>query len=184
VRDHVATMTDERPSDVLGGLPRTRPHRRSDKRATRPDQAKPAAAVSPEAVDAVQAAVAAGDSTVARPGAKPKPPVAAKVTKAKPAASARARPKPKAAGVGRPAKAPSASPAKSASASTARTAPTVAKPADAARAKIAAPPARPAKSRRNDVLTTAVQAAAELAEIGLTASARAIRRAVSRLPRP
>jgi hypothetical protein len=34
-----------------------------------------------------------------------------------------------------------------------------------------------------DILDTAVQAAAELAEIGLTVSARAIRRAVARLPR-
>jgi hypothetical protein len=34
------------------------------------------------------------------------------------------------------------------------------------------------------VIGTAVQAAAELAEIGLSMSARAIRRAVSRLPRP
>jgi hypothetical protein len=34
------------------------------------------------------------------------------------------------------------------------------------------------------VLETAVQAAAELAEIGLHAGARALRRAVSRLPRP
>jgi hypothetical protein len=34
------------------------------------------------------------------------------------------------------------------------------------------------------MLETAVQAAAELAEIGLHASARALRRAVSHLPRP
>jgi hypothetical protein len=164
-------MTDERPSDVLGGLPRTRTHRRSDKRAARPEKRKPAAAVTPQAVDAVQAAVAAGDCTVAKPAAKPKPSAAAK---AKPAGAARA--KPKAGGAARPTRGPSAS--------AAGTPPAVAKPADAARAKVAAPPAKPAKSRGNDVLTTAVQAAAELAEIGLTASARAIRRAVSRLPRP
>jgi hypothetical protein len=41
------------------------------------------------------------------------------------------------------------------------------------------PPARP-----HDPLATAVQAAAELAEIGLTVGARALRSAVSRLPRP
>ena len=34
VRDHVPTMIDDRPSKVLGALPRTRPHRRSQKRAT------------------------------------------------------------------------------------------------------------------------------------------------------
>jgi hypothetical protein len=35
-----------------------------------------------------------------------------------------------------------------------------------------------------DILGTAVHAAAELAEIGLSASARALRNAVARLPRP
>lgn len=35
-----------------------------------------------------------------------------------------------------------------------------------------------------DILRTAVQAAAELAEIGVTLSARMLRRTVSRLPRP
>jgi hypothetical protein len=36
----------------------------------------------------------------------------------------------------------------------------------------------------SDIVSTAVQAAAELAEIGLSVSARALRNAVSRLPRP
>jgi hypothetical protein len=40
------------------------------------------------------------------------------------------------------------------------------------------------QSGSTEVLGTAVQAAAELAEIGLSVSARALRRAVSRLPRP
>jgi hypothetical protein len=35
-----------------------------------------------------------------------------------------------------------------------------------------------------DILLTAVHAVAELAEIGLSASARAMRNAVARLPRP
>jgi hypothetical protein len=43
---------------------------------------------------------------------------------------------------------------------------------------------KPVPSTGADVLGTAVQAAAELAEIGLSVSARALRRAVSRLPRP
>ena len=45
----------------------------------------------------------------------------------------------------------------------------------------AAPP-EPAPNRR--ILGTAAQAAAEIAEIGLTASARALRNALARLPRP
>ncbi len=47
-----------------------------------------------------------------------------------------------------------------------------------ARGRKPVPPSPP------DVVGTAVQAAAELAEIGLSVSARALRRAVSRLPRP
>jgi hypothetical protein len=55
------------------------------------------------------------------------------------------------------------------------------------------PPAIPAKTpraipgaraTRSDVLGTAVQAAAELAEIGLTIGARTLRDALSRLPHP
>ncbi|MGI8505632.1 MAG: hypothetical protein ACR2MK_02300 [Solirubrobacteraceae bacterium] len=90
-------MSDERPPGVLGGLPRTRPHRRSAKRAA------------------------------AKPRADAKPP-----SPGNPAG--RAKPAP--------------------------------------RADTATP------------VATAVQAAAELAEIGLMASARALRGALSRLPRP
>jgi hypothetical protein len=51
-----------------------------------------------------------------------------------------------------------------------------------------AAPARPTPDRSvsdsHGPVETAVQAAAELAEIGLHVGARALRRAVSRLPRP
>jgi hypothetical protein len=43
---------------------------------------------------------------------------------------------------------------------------------------------RPEEPASRRLLGTAAQAAAELAEIGLTASARALRNAVARLPRP
>ncbi len=52
------------------------------------------------------------------------------------------------------------------------------------------PPTSPRESRPDDqttgrdILGIAAQAAAELAEIGLSASARALRNAVGRLPRP
>ncbi|MGH2884319.1 MAG: hypothetical protein ACRDPA_16770, partial [Solirubrobacteraceae bacterium] len=50
------------------------------------------------------------------------------------------------------------------------------------------PPTRreapPEESSGQHVLGTAAQAAAELAEIGLSVSARALRRVVDRLPRP
>jgi hypothetical protein len=51
----------------------------------------------------------------------------------------------------------------------------------------ASEPARPrsfSSASGAEILGTAVQAAAELAEIGLSAGARALRNAVSRLPRP
>jgi hypothetical protein len=120
-------MSNEPEPGVIGSLPRSRPHRRSDKRPA-PAGAKPAPT-------------------------KPKP----KPATAKPKATAA---KPKAAG---------------------------AKPrAAGAKPKPAAPkPVPPAPHDPSPgPLETAVQAAAELAEIGLHAGARALRRAVARLPRP
>ncbi len=96
-------------SEVLSGLPRSRPHRRSDKRPARPAGPQPASA---EGTD--------------------------------------------------PGGAPSA-------ATASRTAPA---------AEAVTPSPHPG------LLGTAVQAAAELAEIGLHAGARAIAGAVARLPRP
>jgi hypothetical protein len=113
VRDDVCSMSDEPPSKVLGALPRTRPHRRSDKRA--------APAGNPVGSDLRLTAGAGG-------GAKASPPPAAD-------------------------------------------------PPDSADAR------KPLPAGAN-VVGTAVQAAAELAEIGLSVSARALRGALSRLPRP
>ncbi|HEY3726097.1 MAG TPA: hypothetical protein VGL51_02915 [Solirubrobacteraceae bacterium] len=116
-------MSDERPPGVLGALPHTRPHRRSDKRPAQPRVA-----------EAVEAKPRTAKPRAAEP--RPAKPRAAKPRPAKPRATAP-----------RPAMPP--------------------------------PPAATAGP-----LGTAVQAAAELAEIGLTASARALRGALSRLPRP
>jgi hypothetical protein len=109
-----SVMSEPPPSDVLGALPRTRPQRRSPKRA-----GSPAATASPAAATPPAAAV---------------PPAAT----ASPAVAAVPPPRPE----------PSAAPAP------------------------------------RTLLGTAVQAAAELTEIGLSAGARALRGAVSRLPRP
>jgi hypothetical protein len=113
-------MSNEPEPGVIGSLPRSRPHRRSDKRPA-PAGAKPAPT-------------------------KPKP----KPATAKPKATAA---KPKA---------------------------TAAKPKPAAPKPVPPAPHDPSPGP----LETAVQAAAELAEIGLHAGARALRRAVARLPRP
>jgi hypothetical protein len=103
VRDHVKRMNDQRPDDVLGALPRRRPHRRSEKRPARPVRTRDTAAW--------------------------REPVSARPIRSHPARSS-------------------------------------------------------APAIGADILGTAVRAAAELAEIGLSAGARALRNAIARLPRP
>jgi hypothetical protein len=124
VRDHVEAMSDEKPPEILGGLPRTRPHRRSDKRAaTGPPGGKPAA----------KRSTSAGKRQGARGGGRSEPL--------------------------RQPKQPAGTPPKPAS-------------------RRPAPPSGP------EIVSTVVQAAAELVEIGLSAGARAVRDALGRLPRP
>jgi hypothetical protein len=149
-------MTDERHPGVLGSLPRTRPHRRSDKR---PAVAAPEPVVSPVEVTP-----------------EPKPAVA----KTRSTGTA----KPRAAGTAKPRASTNAKPRATVSPKA------TVKQADATpvgEAKSRRTPARqspPPPAPVPGAVETAVQAAAELAEIGLQASARALRRTLSRLPRP
>lgn len=158
-------MTDERPTDVLGSLPHTRPHRRSRRRADLPGEG---------------AAPGGGTGAPEREAA----PTAAEPRTAEPAAGPRATkpaPEPRTA---KPAAGPRATkPAAAAS------------PPRATRGRLAQPAQpdgipnlerhrKPVPVTGVEVVGTAVQAAAELAEIGLAVGARAIRRAVSRLPKP
>jgi translation initiation factor IF-3 len=198
--DDVLAVSEKPPADVLGALPRSRPHRRSEKRRARP-------------VD-VEAAVAAVESAAASQPEPAAPKKASAAPKEASAAPRKAGPAPKKAtpkSVVAPRKAgPSAKPgAASKAASTVRgEAPSkpaavpkppapAARPARATRAKprleqpaqpTGTPDARrpdhPLPGSRHDLLGTAVQAAAELAEIGLSVGARALRQAVSRLPKP
>jgi hypothetical protein len=149
VRDHLSAMTEPRPSQVLGGLPRSRPHRRSQRRP----------AVQPIPEPALARATTSEESTV-RPALQD---TKTKAGAANPAARATA-------GAANPA---------------ARATAGAANPAARATAVPLTPPVTPgAKATRTDVLGTAVQAAAELAEIGLTVGARTLRNALSRLPHP
>lgn len=126
-----AGMTDDREPEILGNLPRTRPHRRSDKRSS--------------------AGQANGRRTAASAKRSPNGTSAAR----KPAAAAsRARSQPL-----RQPKQPAGAP-----------------PAPSSR--------RPRPASGSEIASTLVQAAGELAEIGLSAGARAIRNALARLPRP
>jgi hypothetical protein len=153
----IEAMSEKRQPGVIGSLPSTRPHRRSGKRAT---PGSPAAATAP---------------TSARPTARAKPP-------AQPEATATLKPaaKPEATATLKP----------PATAKPARAKPAAARTQAAQRARTRAPspardPAPPAPAPTSPgALQTAVEAAAELTEIGLRASARALRVALSRLPKP
>jgi len=130
-------MTKDQPSDLLGQLPRTRPHRRSANRPARKVEASGAAA---EASGVAAKAPPQDRAKRSKPLAQPAQP------RGVPARPRARRPAP-------------------------------AKPA--AETSAGRPPSAPAP-----ILGTAVQAAAELAEIGVALSARALRRAIERLPRP
>jgi hypothetical protein len=211
-RSCTASMSEERHSDVLGGLPRTRPHRRSQKRAAQPtpppapapapapaDPAlTPDTGVSPDAgvtrdTAASQAAEVTPD-TVATPDPAVTPDTAAtprtksgaapmkrgsatkpRTADARKPKAAAARPKPTAAGTTKPSTAGAAH-----SRPDRLRQPAQPEGTPSARRRAI----RPAPPSGADVVGTAVKAAAELAEIGLSISARAIRGAVSRLPRP
>jgi hypothetical protein len=149
MRDHVMVMTEDRPSEVLGALPHTRPHRRSEKRAARPPGNGAVAA--PEVPKAPEVPPA------------PEMPEPAETPKAAKAVTAKPTPPRRRAAAGKP---------------------SLRQPAQPAGTPPVAGPRKPTPASRTAVLATAAQAAAELAEIGLTLSARVLRNAVSRLPRP
>ena len=108
--------------------------------------------------------------------AKAKPKAAA----AKPRAKAAAKPKPAAAAKPKPAAAAKPKPAASKPRAVRSGSPALkSKPA---RERPKPEPAKP--PGRTELVTTAVQAAGELAQIGLTLGGQAVKRAVRRLPKP
>ena len=143
-------MSDERPSEVLGGLSRTRPHRRSQKRAA---PAVAGADLVPTTADG------------ARTAPTPRPPLAAAPGPTKPAQRV-------------PAAAPGAT--KRATRSPSR----VRQPAQPPGTPPVPSVRRPTPAGGVDLIGSAVHVTAELAEIGISAGARALRGVVARLPRP
>jgi outer membrane biosynthesis protein TonB len=170
-------MPDRKPSsDVLGSLPRTRPQRRSSKRADAP-------------------VTAAADVTETKPTPKPKrapakPKTTAAATKPKPkrapakpkTTAAATKPKPKPA---RPKAAAAKKPATPRATATAAAQPA---PPTSPRTETQQQPSQPRRSIEppsgTDILQTAAQAAGDIASLGIEAGRRAVRGALSRLPRP
>jgi hypothetical protein len=145
--------------EVLTSLPRTRPVRRSAKRAERPQTA--AAATKPKSKPASSAA--AGGPKARKPAAKPR-------AAAPPRTTARAASRPVSADGAR------------ATAPRTRSAPRQTVPP----AGYASPPmpGEDGRSASADLLGTAVQAAGELAQIGFAVGRQALQSMLDRLPKP
>ena len=162
-------MADQKHSEVLGALPRSRPHRRSAKRPPRangsavetttatetapPKKAKRATTASPKATSPKAASPKATSPKATRRTATPSRPTS---KRSEPNAARRAKP---------------------------RTDPLRQPPQPRGIPSQPRSPVPPS-SHKPQVLGTVVQATAELTEIGLSLSARALRRVVGRLPRP
>jgi hypothetical protein len=155
-------LSDERPSDVLGALPHRRPQRRSAKRAAPAGRSGPSGTANGNAARPKRATASAERTTA-------------------PAKRAPATPRSRGA---RPATPQRSAPA-TATRATPRRPERLHQPAQPAGGPPTPPRAgEPDQTTGRDILGIAAQAAAELAEIGLSVSARALRNAVSRLPRP
>jgi hypothetical protein len=169
---------------VLGSLRSTRPERiGGDRRAAARSRTSATTALADEAARAKPAATKPSKpgptKAEAKAAKKPKPakakpskPAATTSSAAKPAKVSKAKAKPKAAKAKPPAKAAKVKPVKR----------VVPKPAATSR------PQPPLESdggppRGAEIVTTAVQAAGELAQIGVTVGGQMLRRAARRLPR-
>ncbi len=158
---------------MLTSLPRTRPVRRSAKRGDRPAidgaaraSAKPVSARKPRAAKAAA-------------GAAPAKPAAAPRARSRPGSTAGAKPKPTAARTARP----RAAAPPTAGAERPRVPPQRKVPA----AGYATPDPRagePHATAGAELISTSIQAAAELAQIGLTVGRQTLRSMLDRLPKP
>jgi hypothetical protein len=163
-------VADRQDSDreVLTSLPRSRPVRRSAKRAARPDAANGAEATAKRAAKAP------------RPAAEPRAKAAPKTTAARRPASARTPRPVAAAGERRPT---AARTARAAASADERAAPRRKIPP----AGYAAPTPHAHDDRvaaSADLVGTAVQAAGELAQIGFAVGRQALQSMLDRLPKP
>jgi DNA-binding protein HU-beta len=169
------------------------PRRQAGSAVRKPQgQARTAQAKSRSARSATAKFRSAEPATAKRAAAKPKSRSVGAVTPKRPAATGRSAPTAGAATIARAATtgrtAPTARAAttgRTARTTRAATAPAASDDRSSTPAHALRSPAIPeAMATRPDALGTAVQAAAELAEIGLTVWARTLRNALSHLPRP
>ena len=145
---------------VLGSLPATRATRVGGDRPRRPVATPTAAAPTPAPAPKPKAAA----KPKPKAAAKPKPKAAAKP---KPAAGPRAAPQPARPHRPRPVRAG---------------APALEEPTERARSEASEPRSSPPAG--TELVATAIQAAGELAQIGLTVGGQVLKRAVKRLPKP
>jgi hypothetical protein len=172
----IPAMSEKSHDSVLGSLPHSRPHRRSEKRAARP---------------AAPAVVAESEAT-AKPITSDKPTKPEATNPAKPEARKPTKPearKPTKPDAGKPTGPKATKPAKPKATKPAETRTASRKVREsAATAPKTAPEQSPNSSHTlpggTELVGTVVKATAELAEIGLTVGTRALRIALSRLPRP
>jgi hypothetical protein len=187
--------------DVLTSLPRTRPARRSAKRdagGRRPARTTPASGASssgagPTPPEAPSAAATSDTPARAKARATAEPKAARSSARASSGTAAKAASKPtgrtRAKAAAKPRRAPARTTAAKASGSRSRTS---AASAQARAAEAAVPPAGYATSDAPShhgpdpfaMVSTAVHAAGEIAQIGATLWGQAMRSAISRLPRP
>jgi hypothetical protein len=185
-------MTDDEQRDggVLAGLPASRPQRRSRRRGD--EGSAPAETGADAATPGAQRSVPAEAATAS---AKPSAPAVAATTSAKPSSSAKPGTA-KGAGTATSARAKATASAKGSAGAKAKTG--AARATAPAKERRIAQPGQPAgvpprgdrpeppqpEPDAGGVVETAVQAAGELASIGLTAGGQFVRGVLSRLPRP
>ncbi|MGI8595317.1 MAG: hypothetical protein ACR2ML_13325 [Solirubrobacteraceae bacterium] len=176
--------------DVISNLPRHRPHRRSDKRrasgpasGAQPDAGHPSTATATAKAERSGGRAATGGNAAARSKGE--------LRDRKPASPSASRPSAKAGGKAAAPTAPRSARERIGRTASAKTrAPTPPAELKAGREREARRPEDPSAelpggpSSGTELVGTVVQAAGELAQIGLTLGTQAVKNAVKRLPKP
>ncbi|HYH89393.1 MAG TPA: hypothetical protein VEX67_09175 [Solirubrobacteraceae bacterium] len=158
----MSEKTDDQ--SVLGSLPATRSTRIGGERGERPTRAKPKTANGKASAKPKKTAAKARAAAKPKTAAKPR---AVAAPKAAPKAAATAKPAPSAAAKPRPVRAGAPSLAES-----------------TRRARAAEPERGSSPPSGTELVTTAIQAAGELAQIGLAVGGQVLKRTIGKIPKP